>query len=92
MATTSALFVGYFALTLPIIVLLVAFPFSTFLNFCLLPVISLVALPMTIQYAAAKYTDIKLAGVDQAFTLKLATALFFCSLASSSRFLVVHHE
>jgi hypothetical protein len=102
MLATTVLFVAWFAMSLPGILLLLAFPVSSFFAFFAQPVAIMVLLPTAIKWAMAKVEllldpedevpDLKFEGVSGSFTLKIAASQSFCAVGEMTKFLHLYSD
>ena len=89
MVCSAFLFLLWALGSLPVLLLLLAFPISTSLYFAVFPVSALVLFPQVIDWIEHRLGD-KYEGASQAFTLKIASALLFCASASATQFVPLY--
>jgi hypothetical protein len=89
MVVTAFFFLVWMATALPVILLLVAFPITTTLQFLAIPVVIQVLLPMVLGSALRKLGS-KAQGVDQQYTLKIAAAQGICATSLAVSFLPLY--
>jgi hypothetical protein len=99
MAACAGLFVVWFAIALPELLLLVAFMPSTLYYFVVQPVAIMVLLPALVDWVwkmlssrIESLKDIKTEGVSGAFTIKIAAAQGLCSAAEAVKFLHMYEN